>query len=191
MRFLPILAAAATLAIPAWTAQIPRPAPDMTVPLVNGTSLNLDQLKGKVIAIEFMLTTCPACQRASVSLNKVYQELAPKGFQAIGVAINPMAHMLIPDYLQRFQIKFPIGYNENQDQVKDFLQHPVIQIMKVPQMVFIDRKGLIRAQYSGLDEFLQANEEANIRGEVEKLLGEPVASAKASPRTKAAKKQRP
>jgi len=50
--------------------------------------------------------------------------------------------------------------------------------MKVPQLVFIDRTGVIRAQYSGVDPFF-SNEEANMRAEVEKLLSEPVAKAAA------------
>jgi Peroxiredoxin len=177
-RRLSLLAVAFSLLLPAWAAEIPRPAPAMTIPLVNGTKISLDQYKGKVLAVEFLLTTCPACQRASQALNKVYNEYRSRGFEAVGVAINPMAHMLIPEYVERFKINFPIGYNENQDQVKGFLQHPVIQIMKVPQLVFIDRTGVIRAQYSGVDPFF-SNEEANMRAQVEKLLSEPVAKAAA------------
>ena len=33
----------------------------------------------------------------------------------------------------------------------------------VPQMVFIDRKGVIRAQYGGTDPFLGDQQEANMR----------------------------
>lgn len=172
MRLFSLLTAAAVLAIPAWTAQIPRPAPAMNIPLTNGTTVTLEQYKGKVVVLEFMLTTCPACQKASVALNKVYGELGAKGMQPIGIAINPMANMLIPDYLKKFSIDFPIGFNENQDQVKEFLQHPMIQILRVPQLVFIDKKGVIRAQHGGVDDFFN-NEEANIRAEVEKLLAEP------------------
>jgi hypothetical protein len=121
-----------------------------------------------------MLTTCPACQKASVALNQVYTELQPKGMAALGVAINPMANMLIPEYLQKFGIKFQIGFNENQDQVKEFLQHPMIQILRVPQIVFIDRKGVIRQQRGGGgDPDFFNNEENIIRTEVEKLLTEP------------------
>ncbi|MDX2153571.1 MAG: TlpA disulfide reductase family protein [Bryobacteraceae bacterium] len=170
-------------------ATIPRPVPSMSVPLINGESIQLAGLKGKVVAVEFLLTTCPACQRCSATLNRVYKDLGPKGFQVVGVATNPMAHMLVSDYVKKFGLTFPVGYNENQDQVKEFLQHPVIQIMKVPQLVFIDKQGQIRAQYSGIDEFF-VNEEANMRAMVEKLLAEPDPKpAAAGKKTAAAKKK--
>jgi len=174
MRLLSFAAAAAALTLPAWTAQIPRPAPAMTIPFPDGKSATLESYRGKVLVIEVMLTTCPACQRASLALNQVYSELQPKGMAVVGIAINPMANMLIPEYIQKFGVKFPIGFNENQDQIKDFLQHPMIQILRVPQLVFIDRKGVIRAQHGGAsDPDFFTNEEGIIKSEVEKLLAEP------------------
>lgn len=189
MRLLSLLAAAAALTLPAWTAQIPRPVPAMTVPFPDGKTVTLESFKGKVLVIEVMLTTCPACQKASVALNQVYTELQPKGMAALGIAINPMANMLIPEYLQKFGVKFPIGFNENQDQIKEFLQHPMIQILRVPQLVFVDRKGVIRAQHGGAaDPDFFNNEEGIIKSEVEKLLAESapkiVTSAKNSTKKK-------
>ena len=50
-----------------------------------------------------------------------------------------------------------------------------------PQVVFIDRAGNVRAQYGGTDAFCQTNEEANLRGMIEKLLGEGGANKAAAP----------
>lgn len=178
MRTLLALAASFALTLPAWTAQIPRPTPPMTVPFPDGKSTTLEAYKGKVLVIEFMLTTCPACQKASVALNQVYSELQPKGMAALGVAINPMANMLIPEYLQKFGVKFPIGFKEKQEEVQEFLQIPMIQILRVPQIVIVDRKGVIRAQRGGgSDPDFFNNEESVIRTEVEKLLAEGQAPA--------------
>jgi hypothetical protein len=50
----------------------------------------------------------------------------------------------------------------------------MIQILRVPQIVFIDRKGVIRQQRGGgSDPDFFNNEENIIRTEVEKLLTEP------------------
>jgi hypothetical protein len=45
--------------------------------------------------------------------------------------------------------------------------------MYVPILVFIDRKGMIRYQYTGDDPFFQ-NQEKNVRETIEQLLKEPV-----------------
>jgi hypothetical protein len=47
----------------------------------------------------------------------------------------------------------------------------------MPILVFIDRKGMIRAEYQGGDDFISSpNQEQNIRAEIQKLLPRPAAS---------------
>ncbi|HOL70568.1 MAG TPA: TlpA disulfide reductase family protein [Bryobacteraceae bacterium] len=157
-----------------FAAQVPRPAPELVIRQVNGKQLLLSQFRGKVVAVEFLQTTCPHCQTCSALLNKMYQEYGPRGFQPIGIAFNDMATMLVPDYVKQLGLKFPIGVG-TRDEVVGFLQHPVMEIMYVPQLVFIDRKGVIRAQHAGGSDFFK-NEEANMRKQIEALLNESTSS---------------
>lgn len=160
-----------TLALlPVFGANVPREAPELTLNLPNGKQMNLSHFKGKVVALEFLLTTCPHCKRTSGVMQKVFSEYGPKGFQAVGVAINEGAQNLIPAYTNELHLTYPIGYN-HRDRAVDFLQHPIMLTMWMPQLVFIDKSGTIRAQYPGTDEFFK-NEEANMRQLVEKLLKE-------------------
>ena len=93
----------------AYAAEAPRPAPELAVRMVNGQQLLLSQFKGKVIAVEFLMTTCPHCQNASALLEKFYKEFGPKGFQPVGVAFNDMAALLVPDYVKQLGLTFPVG----------------------------------------------------------------------------------
>jgi hypothetical protein len=136
----------------------------------------LSQHRGKVVALEFLLTTCPHCQTCSSLMNKLYQEYGARGFQPLGVAFNPMAGMLVPDYVKSLGLTFPVGWSER-DPVQNYLQHPAMERMMVPQLVFIDRKGMIRAQFSGDSEFFK-DEEKNMRAQIEALLKEPVTETK-------------
>lgn len=164
-----VLAALAALSLPA--ADVPRPAPDFTVKMTNGKDLNLSDYKGKVVVVEFLLTTCPHCQRASQGLNKVYRELGAQGLQPIGVAVNDMANMLVDDYVKQFNLDFPVGWSLR-DPVISFLQHPVMMMMSFPNLVIIDRNGQIRHQIPGGDKFFE-NEEQNLRNAVLPLLKAP------------------
>jgi peroxiredoxin len=166
------------LVAPVAAADVPRPAPEFPIQLVGGKQLLLSQYRGKVVAVEFLQTTCPHCQNCSAILNRMYKEYGPRGFQALGVAFNDMAIMLVPDYISQLQLTFPVGVGAR-DPVISFLQHPVMEILYVPQLVFIDRNGVIRAQYQGRDNFFN-NEEVNMRAQIESLLKEPVARPKAS-----------
>ncbi len=146
--------------------------------LTDGKTLLLSQFKGKVILVEFLLTTCPHCQRASQIAQGLYKELGPKGFQPVGIAINDMAKMLVPDYVKNFQLTYPVGFSLR-DPVYNYLEHsPMMQLM-MPTLVFIDRKFQIRGQHMGGTEFFN-NEEKNMRAQVELLLAEGSAARPAS-----------
>jgi hypothetical protein len=92
-------------------------------------------------------------------------------------AIEDMAKMNVPDFIKRFQPPFPVGFS-NQNEVQDYLQHPVILRLLMPQLVFIDRKGTIRAQYAGDDKFFGEDQDKNIREQIEALLKEAPAATK-------------
>lgn len=166
-----LLGCVALLALPLGAAQVPRPAPEFVIKLPNGEQLLLSQFRGKVVALEFLLTTCPACQDASRTLEALYKQYRARGFQPIGVAFNDMAMMLVPDYIKNLGLTFPVGVG-TRESVMDFLQHSPIMRMMVPQLVFVDRKGIIRAQYGGDDPFF-LDKEKNMRVQIEALLAEP------------------
>ena len=151
-----------------------QPAPELAVKTTNGQDLMLNKYRGKVVALAFVLTTCPHCQRTARTMSKLNQELGPRGFQPLAVAINDMAQMLIPDFIRDHQVNFPVGYG-SRELASGFLQHPVMLQMMMPQLVLIDRKGTIRAQYPGTDKFFM-DEEKNMRETVLGLLNEPAAA---------------
>jgi len=168
--FLISLLTACLVILPAFAATVPRPAPDLSFSLPNGQRVNLEGYKGKVIAVEFLLTTCPHCQRTSSTMQKLYQEYGAKGFQPLGVAINEGAAGLVPAYVRDLRISFPVGVGTH-DQAISFLQHSMMMTLMMPQLVVIDKKGAIRAQYGGTDDFFR-NDEANMRKLLERLLAE-------------------
>ena len=186
-RKLMALAGGLILTLPGWGNNVPRPAPDLKIKIPGGATQQLSQYKGKVVALEFLLTTCSHCQKTSQVLSKIQQEYGPKGLQVIGIAINPMAQMAVPDFIKQFQLNFPVGYDEP-DVANGFLQHPIMIRMLMPQLAFIDRAGIIRAQYGGDQPFFQ-DQEKNIRAKVEELLNEKPAAAKGAPPKTVAKKK--
>lgn len=150
-------------------AEVPRPSPEYQFQLPNGTKVQLNQYKGKLIVLEFLLTTCDHCQRTSKLLSKLFTEYGPKGVQPLGVAINDRPD--VPGFVKEFGVNYPVG-TAPRETVHAYLQHSIMAApMMMPQLVFIDQTGTIRAQYSGNDVFFQ-NEEKNMRAMIEKLLKE-------------------
>ncbi len=152
---------------------IPRPAiAGYTVSLDRGRQFTVGEYKGKVIAFALILTTCSHCQETSQLLSKLNSELGPRGFQPLAAAINENPE--VPRFIHDFHINFPVG-TVTRETVYSFLEHSVMRpALNMPQLVFIDRAGMVRAQYSGEDSFFE-NQNKNIRDMVLKLLAEPAA----------------
>ena len=157
-------------ALPLVAADVPRPAPEFVIQLPSGQQQLLTSYRGEVIALEFLLTTCPSCQRTSALMNRLYAEYGQRGFQPLGVAFNDGAQTLVPEYVRNLGLNYPVGFAPR-DPVFGFLQLSLIVRTNVPLLVLIDRKGQIRAQYAGNDPFF-SNEESNLRAALESLLNE-------------------
>src|SRR4051794_4247883 len=176
----------ATAALAAAAAQIPRPAPDVTINLNGGKKLQLSSYKGKPVVLAFILTTCSHCQATTGMLSRMQGEYGPRGLQVIESAIEQGAEAFVPRFIQNFSTPFPVGFNDVAV-AQEFTQHSPMKLMLMPLVVFIDRQGTIVAQYGGGDpEMGEAVQAKTLRTEIEKLL-KPAAAP--SPATKKATKK--
>lgn len=166
--------------------QMPRPAAEIEFAPVTGGSgtMRLSQFRGKVVALEFLLTTCPGCKHSAQILARLQREYGPRGFQVIGLAVDPGAAARIPLFAAETGALFPIAVYSDAS-ARNFLQTPMMLRVSYPQLAFIDRKGNLREHFRGEDPRMSpATEEANIRKVVEALLAEGEAAKKAPPRRK-------
>jgi peroxiredoxin len=187
MLFIRMAAAALAcgLAVQAEVPLLPRPAPEFMVKYADGNQVPLSSFKGKVVALTFIFTTCIHCQHASQTFSKLYNEYGPHGFQPVGVAINDMANLFVDDFVKNNNVTYRVGYSPL-DPVLEFLGMSRMERYVVPQIVWIDRKGLIRSQTPPLgDEKLLA--EPYWREMIETLLKEPAETTKKHPATRASK----
>ena len=94
-------------------------------------------------------------------------------------AINPAPD--VPGFVQKFAPPFPVGTADNRAALDYMEMSPMVRSF-VPFMLFIDRTGTIRAQYTGNDPpgFFAEKMDQNIRDQALKLLSEPAPSAKAA-----------
>lgn len=174
-----LFAGLASLSTRAFGAQIPRPAPALKFISHTGQQIDLASYKGKVVLLEWLLTTCPHCQTTSRILSKLQAEYAARGVQVLGVAIDENAGAKLADYVRGYVSGFPVGALPHRV-ATGFLQASVMEPMMMPQMVIIDRMGMIREQYGGNDPWHQ-NAEKNLRAALAKYLAAGGAAAKKQP----------
>jgi peroxiredoxin len=163
---------------PARAATLPRPSPDFAINLGQGKQVRISQYKGKTVVVAFILTYCPHCQKAIGVLSKMQKEYGARGLQVLASATEDMAAAALPGFLRQFDPPFPVGLNASIEYIT-YMQHPSMLQLIMPGLVFIDKDGMIQAQYEGRDTFLEeTGVEKNIRAKVEEMLKAPAATPK-------------
>jgi thiol-disulfide isomerase/thioredoxin len=150
---------------------VPRPAGEFAISIPGGGQMLLSQYSGKVVLLALISTTCPHCQHTTQLLSGIQREYGPRGVQILGAAFNPEAAQLVPSFIAQFRPTFPVGY-ASRDTVFEYEQASLAKPNYVPELIFIDRNRVIRAQYSGADDFFK-DQEKNIRNMLDTLLKEP------------------
>jgi peroxiredoxin len=192
MPFLRVITALTllTMALPPAPAAalLPRPSPDFAINLGQGKQVRISQYKGKTVVIAFILTYCSHCQKTIGALSKIQKDYSARGLQVLASATEDMAAAALPGFLRQFDPPFPVGVNTTEEFVT-YMQHPTMLQLYMPGLVFIDKAGLIQAQYEGRDAFLEENSvEKNIRAKVEAMLAPSAAPKKTAAKKAPAKK---
>jgi peroxiredoxin len=168
------------------TPPVPRKSPEFTVTDPAGKPILLSSLKGKIVVMPFMFTTCPHCQREAQMLTKLQQEFASKGVVMLGTVFNDANGAMATQFVKEFNIGFPVGY-ATRDAVVSYLGLSVLDRWVVPQVAILDRKGNVVAQ-SAATGTPELQDEAYLRNFLDKLVKEGGATGSAAPGGKAAPK---
>ena len=136
------------------TVQTPievKPAPDensivegYAFPMLEFTSLsdnqiNLANLKGKVVLIDFLATWCGPCRRVMPDLVETYKQYNGKGFEIIGISLDKDQAQL-EKYMQDIGItwqQYYDGLSWNNKISKRF------GIRGIPHIVLLDKNGAV------------------------------------------------
>lgn len=116
--------------------------PAFTLTALDGTTVASDDLRGKVLLVNFWATWCPPCRAEMPLLQSVYQAHRERGLVvvAIDVAENPAT---VAQFAQELGLTFPILLDQQVGVSTAF------QVNALPTSFFVDRDGVIRASYMG------------------------------------------
>jgi cytochrome c biogenesis protein CcmG/thiol:disulfide interchange protein DsbE len=140
-------------------------APDFRViDLSTGDSVTLRaKYKGKVTLVNIWATWCVPCKVEMPAMERVYRDLAPRGFAIAAVSVDEGA----PDDVRRFGQDLDLSFDLLQDRSGAIQQS--YQTTGVPESFLLNRSGVIVKRVIGAHDW---NSEAN-RALVERMLDEP------------------
>jgi len=65
-----------------------KPAKNFDIPLLDGKTLTLTELRGKVVLLDFWAVWCSPCVKEIKKMKRYYPELREKGLEIIGVSLD-------------------------------------------------------------------------------------------------------
>ena len=124
--------------------EVGRYAPIFELPDLEGRTISLESLRGKVVLLNFWSTLCSPCMAEMPSLNRLNSVLREKGLQIISVAIDSN-DTPVRDYVQKNAISFMVLIDKDKEVFFDDYAGP-----SLPSTYLLDRNGVIVERFSGL-----------------------------------------
>ena len=121
-----------------------QPAPAFSLKSLDGKTLALADLKGKIVVVNFWATWCPPCREEIPDFVEFYNENRAKGLEIVGVSVDEMTAQQIRPFVDKNKITYPVAMVTNKI-LKDYGPIPAI-----PTTFVIDKKGVVRHAQEGM-----------------------------------------
>jgi len=119
-------------------------APDFALPTLDGGSVRMADLRGKVVLLNFWATWCPPCEAEMPDLDALYRTYGEsQGLVVLGVNLQEDAGKVAP-FVRERNLGFPILLDAD-----GHLTSQVYHVRPLPTSFIIDRQGYIRDVWNG------------------------------------------
>lgn len=140
---------------PLFTSLVGQKAPDFSITTIEGDKFNLSDNLGKVIILDIMSTTCPACEEEMEHLRGISQSYSSD--EVIIVTIDIEKKEDLAEFKSYYEANWTFA--KDTDDVGD-----KYKVMYIPTIVIIDKDGIIRYYETG------EQSEEKLAKEIDKLI---------------------
>jgi peroxiredoxin len=123
-------------------------APDVRFIYLDGRKISLEQLRGKVVLVNFWSTSCAPCLKEMPNWVATYQQFKGDGLEVVAVAMHYDAPNYVIDYATSRKLPFPVTIDVNSQLAKAFGG-----VNATPASFLIDKQGKILQTTIGSPQF--------------------------------------
>ena len=114
---------------------------DFHLDLLTGEELQLSDLRGKVVVLNFWGSWCPPCRAEMPSFESIYRQYKDKGVVFVGVAVSDVESKARA-FAEEVGVTYPIGLDPGHIS-------STYRITAMPTTYFIDQEGNISRKLQG------------------------------------------
>ena len=136
-------------------------APSVGYTLLDGTQSSTNQLRGKVVLVNFWATSCTTCVHEMPQIVATHQKYKDRGYDTLAVAMSYDPPAYVINYAETRKLPFGVAIDNTGSIAKSFGN-----VQLTPTSVLINKRGEIVKRFVGEPDF------AALHRLVEKLLAE-------------------
>jgi peroxiredoxin len=138
---------------PAEGLRVGSTAPELTIPLPDGSTyqlsdldgrpITLEALRGKVVWLNFWASWCPPCQQETPILRELSERYRDRGLEIVGVSVQETSVDDVKSYAARYQLPYTIGFDGSGHVFHAY------KVYALPTQFFLDTNGVIAQVVNG------------------------------------------
>jgi peroxiredoxin len=124
---------------------LPRPAPDLAWPTLEGDTLRLSDLRGQLVLLNVWATWCPPCIAEIPDLAALYDDLHADGLTIVGLSIDAEGAEVVRPFAREHPMPYPVALDPDASSTEQ-----LGGVYSLPTTLLIDAEGQIVNRFVGI-----------------------------------------